>query len=117
MLEGIRAKNLNAVLLFAHFSKAIYSVHRDKMAEIHGAYGIPDETMKAVMMLYKDTRAKVQSSDGDPDFFGVRAGVLQGDTLAPYLFIRFLDYVLRTSIDQHKDLYRNLEAEHIRLPA
>ena len=27
------------------------------------------------------------------------AGVLQGDTLAPYLFIICLDYVLRTSID------------------
>ena len=29
--------------------------------------------------------------------------VLQGDTLAPYLFIICLDYVLRTSIDIMKD--------------
>ena len=30
-------------------------------------------------------------------------GVLQGDTLAPYLFIICLDYVLRTSVDIMKD--------------
>ena len=51
------------------------------------------------MMLYKNTKVKVRSSDGDTDFFDMVAGVLQGDTLAPYLFIICLDYVLRTSID------------------
>ena len=30
----------------------------------------------------------------------MRAGVLQGDSLAPYLFIICLEYVLRTSIDK-----------------
>ena len=37
------------------------------------------------------------------DYFDVVAGVLQGDTLAPYLFIICLDYVLRTSIDKIKE--------------
>ena len=31
------------------------------------------------------------------------AGVLKGDTLAPYLFIIYLDYVLRTSIDKIRE--------------
>ena len=35
--------------------------------------------------------------------FDIVAGVLQGDTLAPYLFIICLDYVLRTSIDKIRD--------------
>ena len=35
--------------------------------------------------------------------------VLQGDTLAPLLFIITLDYVLRTSIDLHKDLGLKLQ--------
>ena len=43
---------------------------------------------------------KVRSPDGDTEYFNVVAGVLQGDTLAPYLFIICLDYVLRTSIDK-----------------
>ena len=40
--------------------------------------------------------------DGDTDYFDIVAGVLQGDTLAPYLFIIYLDYVLRTSMDKMK---------------
>ena len=45
----------------------------------------------------------VRSPDWDTDFFDILAGVLQGDTLAPYLFIICLDYVLRTSIDSIKE--------------
>ena len=46
---------------------------------------------------------KVHSPDGDTEYFNIVAGVLQGDTLAPYLFIICLDYVLRTSIDKIKE--------------
>ena len=46
---------------------------------------------------------KVCFPDGDTDCFDIVAGVLQGDTLALYLFIICLDYVLRTSIDKMKD--------------
>ena len=51
------------------------------------------------MMLYKNTKAKVRSPDGDTDYFDILVGVLQGDALAPYLFIIYLEYVFRTSID------------------
>ena len=46
---------------------------------------------------------KVPSPDGDTEYFDIIAGVLQGDTLAPYLFIICLDYVLWTSIDRIKE--------------
>ena len=55
------------------------------------------------MMLYRNTKVKVCSSDGDTVYFEIVAGVLPGDTLAPYLFIIYLDYVLRTSIDKIKE--------------
>ena len=51
----------------------------------------------------KNTKVKVRSLDGDTDYFNIVAGVLQGNTLAPYLFINCLDYVLRTSIDLMKE--------------
>ena len=44
------------------------------------------------MMLYRNTKVKVRSPDGDTDYFDIVAGVLQGETLAPYLFIMCLDY-------------------------
>ena len=55
------------------------------------------------MMLDKNTKVKVHSPDGDTDNFNIVAGVLQGDTLAPYLFIISQDYVLKMSIDKMKD--------------
>ena len=55
------------------------------------------------MILYRNTKVKVRSPDGDTDYFDIVAGVLEGDTLAPYLFIICLDYMLRTSIDKIKE--------------
>ena len=52
--------------------------------------------------LFKFRKLKVCSPDGDTDYFDIVTGVLQGDTLAPYLFIICLDYMLRTSIDLMK---------------
>ena len=67
------------------------------------AYGLPKETGAAIMMLNRNTKVKVHSLDGDTDYFDIVAGVLQGDTLAPYLFIICVDYVLRRSIDKIKE--------------
>ena len=55
------------------------------------------------MILYRKSKLKVCSPDGDTDYFHVVAGVLQGDTLDPYLVIICLYYVLRTSIDKIKE--------------
>ena len=38
------------------------------------------------MILYRNTKVKVRSPDGDTEYFDIVAGVLQGDTLAPYLY-------------------------------
>ena len=38
------------------------------------------------------------SPDGDTEFFQIHAGVLQGDTLAPFLFIIALDYTMKKAI-------------------
>ena len=55
------------------------------------------------MMLFRNTKVKVRSPDGDTDYFDIVAEVLQGDTFTPYLFIICLNYVLRTSINKMKD--------------
>ena len=73
------------------------------MEQILLAYGIPKETVVAITILYRNTKVKVGSLDGDTEYFYIVAGVLQGDRLAPYLFIICLDYVLRTSIEKIKE--------------
>ena len=73
------------------------------MEQILLANGLPKETVAAIMMLYTYMKVKVRSLDGDTDYFSIVAVVQLGDTLALYLFIICLDYVLRTSIDKMKD--------------
>ena len=51
----------------------------------------------------KGCKVKVRPPDENTDYFDIVAGVLKGDTLAPYLFIICLDYVLRTSIDNIRE--------------
>ena len=106
ILEGVRAKNLQATLLFVDFTKAFDSIHRGKMELTLLAYGLPKETVAAIMILYKNTKVKVRLPDWDTEYIDIVAGVLQGDTLAPYLFIICLDYVLRTSIDKIRENQR-----------
>ena len=101
--EGVRVKNLQATILFVDFTKAFDSIHRGKMEQILLAYGLPKETFAAIIILNRNTKLKVRSPDGDTDYFHVVAGVLQRETLAPYLFIICLDFVLRTSIDKIKE--------------
>ena len=69
------------------------------------------------MILYRNTKVKVCSPDGDTVYFDIVAGVLQGDTLAPYLFIICLDNVLRTSIDKIKENGFKLTKESRSYPA
>ena len=73
------------------------------MEQILLAYGLPKETVTTKMMLNINMKVKVCSPDGETDFFDIAAGVLQGDTLAPYLFIISLDYVLLTLTDLMKE--------------
>ena len=86
-------------LLFVNFYKTFNSIHSGKMEQIPLAYGLPNETVTAIMMLNKNTKAMVRSPDRDTVFFDIIARVVHGDTL----FIICLDYVIRTSIDLIKE--------------
>ena len=80
------------------------------MEQILLAYGLPIETIATIMMLYKNTKVKTRSPNGNTYYFGIVAGVLHGDTLAPILFIICLDYALRAYTPaQAKTLLHSLE--------
>ena len=52
ILQGVRANNLEATLLFVDVSKAFDSIHKGKMEQILLAYDVSKQTVSAVMMLY-----------------------------------------------------------------
>ena len=73
------------------------------------AYGVPQIIVSAIKVLYTNTSAKVLSPDGDTDEFMIVAGVLQGDTLAPFLFTIALDYALRIATKNEEAVGFTLE--------
>ena len=69
------------------------------MFEILHLYRIPEGIISAIRDLYTDTSSSILSSDDETELFSIIAVILQGDTLAPFLFIIVVDYVLRMSVD------------------
>lgn len=76
---------MKAVLVFIDFKKAFDSINRDVMLRILKAYDVPPNLLRAIGAMYLGTRAKVKTPDGTSE-------ELQGDTLAPFLFIVVMDY-------------------------
>ena len=99
LIEGVRSNNLTAIITFIDFRKAFDSIHRGEMMKILRAYGVPEDLVAVISKLYENTRARVLSPDRESDLFNIVAGVLQGDTLAPYLFAIVLDYAMRRAIE------------------
>ena len=73
------------------------------MIQILRAYDIPELLTTAIDNIYSRTKAKIISPDGETDYFDILADVLQGDTLAPYLFIIVLDYAMRQAMQGSED--------------
>ena len=73
------------------------------MLTMVNAYGIPEELVTAISLMYEYTTAKVITPDGETETFNILDGVLQGDTLAPYLFVIVIDYVMRIALQGKED--------------
>ena len=70
------------------------------------------------MIAYTNTKSIVRTDDGDIDFINISGGVLQGDTLAPFLFIICLDYVLKSALYRNNDIgFTLIERRSKRYPA
>ena len=71
------------------------------MIKILQAYGIPERLVHAIETMYQNTKAQVLTPDGKTEHFDITAGVMQGDTLVPFLFIIVLDCALRGATGVH----------------
>ena len=104
VIEELRNHKKEAIITFIDFKKAFDSIDRKKMLKILDAYGIPPEIVSAIRVMYENTSALVMTPEGNSDVFQIDTGVLQGDPLAPFIFIICLDYALRTSISDSDGL-------------
>ena len=59
-------------------------------------------------MLYKNTKAMFRFPDGDIDYFDIIARLKHWDSFAPYLFVIYLYYVLRTLTEELNNFPKKL---------
>ena len=69
------------------------------MFEILKLYGILQQIIAAIKVMYIDISSTLLSTGGETPSFPIFAGILQGYTLASFLFIIVVDYFLLISVD------------------
>ena len=93
IMEGANYQKIPLYITFVDFMKAFDSIDREMMFSILRHYGIPEEIVEAVRVLYTNSTSRVFVEGEISDPFKITTGVLQGDVLAPFLFIIVIDYV------------------------
>ena len=106
LIETVKMhQNEKLLAVFIDFTKAFDSINWTVMERILALYYVPLELVQVIMMMYRGSVAIVKTKDGESGPIPLSVGVLQGDTLAPYLFIIMVDYVMRNSVDIQPDLF------------
>ena len=98
VIDTCRVTNITASLVFVDFRKAFDTLHRSSIPVILSQYNVPNCLVSDIIQMYSDTSACVSTELGPTDWFKTTSGVLQGDTLSPYLFIVLLDYALKKTL-------------------
>lgn len=91
-------KQLPLYITYVDFKKAFDSINREKMFQILRHYGIPEKIVQSIKVIYNNSRSSVIVEGRSSKEFDVTTGVLQGDTLAPLLFVIVIDYVMKNAV-------------------
>ena len=84
---------------FVDFKQAFPSVTFSAIRDALRAFHIPENITKVIMSMYEGLKSYVRTPHGDTESFSIENGTLQGDVLAPYLFIMVLDRIMAEAID------------------
>ena len=101
ILEGAIDKQLPIFITFVDFMKAFDSMNRQVMFHILRHYSVPLKIVKAIKAIYHHSKSIVLVDSNVSEEFNVTTGVLQGDTLAPFLFIFVIDYIMKNAQLDH----------------
>ena len=71
----------------ANRKETFNSISKSAILHILHLYGLPDKIIAGIKTMYENPETLVLSPDGTTDSFLTTTGILQGDSLAPYLFI------------------------------
>ena len=100
VIDTCRVTNMTASLVFVDFRKAFDTLHRSSIPVILSQYNVQNCLISVIIQMYSDISACVSTKLGPTEWFKTTSGVLQGDTLSPYLFIDLLDYALEETLQE-----------------
>ena len=109
IMEGFREHQLPLIATFVDFKKAFDSINRSVIFSVLRHYGIPETLVNAIQVLYTNSSSSVMVDGSISKPFSVTTGVLQGDVLAPFLFIIILRLLIgRISVLLNSDWLRSI---------
>lgn len=97
IMDGAYSNAIPLFITFIDFKKAFDSIDRAMMFAILRHYGIPEQIVNAIRVLYDNSKSRVYIDGQVSKHFDITTGVLQGDVLAPFLFIIVIDHVTKLS--------------------
>ena len=66
-------------------------------------YGITHKTISAIETIYDNPKTSISTSNGPKNLFSTLSGILQEDTIALYLFIIVVDYIIPKPVEFMKE--------------
>ena len=99
LAERAKERGLTLCTLFIDSQKAFDSVTFAALRASLESFMVPTKFIDVVMSCYNGHVVRVPMPDGSYESYTTTTGVLQGDTLAPFLFVVLLDSILTESMD------------------
>ena len=93
ILDICRVSKRMTTIILVDFSKAFDSIDRRAISIVLSKYGVSELLIANVMQFYIGTSAVVATAHRNTEIFSTTSGVLQGESLTPFLFITLLDYI------------------------
>ena len=95
-LEDARFTNQDIYILYIDFKNAFGSIDHARLLAIMKDLGYPNDAIHLIGNIYsKSTTTFIGEHFGKTQPIPIQRGTIQGDTLSPYLFIVFLEPLLR----------------------
>jgi ribonuclease HI len=94
-IEDSALTKKNLYVMYVDFSSAFNTIDHDKLLQIMYDLGFPCDAIDTVKHIYTDTTTQISTHKGLSNHIHVDRGTLQGDNLSPFLFLCFIEPLLR----------------------
>jgi exonuclease III/ribonuclease HI len=94
-LEDAHLTKQDIYLLQADMTEAFDTISHDKLLMILYDLGFPTDAIEVVKDLYSGASTKIQTPHGPTSAIPFDRGTIQGDSLSPFLFVTYLEPLLR----------------------